>query len=60
HLAIGTDFNGTPDLPRGLKTYRDFNRLAADLSEQGISDATIENIFHKNADRFFNRRTAFA
>ncbi|GHV03463.1 hypothetical protein FACS1894211_16190 [Clostridia bacterium] len=55
NLAVGTDFHGTSDLPQGLKTYRNFHRLAADLSAKGVSDASIENIFYRNAERFFQK-----
>ena len=54
-IALGTDFDGTDELPAGLKTSDDLPSLAAALSSAGLPDRSIDAIFYRNADRFFSR-----
>ncbi len=54
-VAIGTDFDGVDSLPRGISHCRDLIRLAELLSQKGYTDSLIENIFYKNAERFFGK-----
>ena len=53
HLAIGTDFFGTLNLPKGLTTYKSFDSLVLALIRRGYSDATIHNILYGNAAAYF-------
>lgn len=52
-LCIGTDFNGTVDLPKDFKNYNDLQRLQSALSCLGYSAADINKIFYKNAYDYF-------
>lgn len=54
NLAIGTDFNGTLNLPIGLNSYINFDQLKEKLIVNGYTNECIESIFHKNAINFFN------
>ncbi len=54
-IALGTDFDGTDELPVGLSSVADLPALAAALSSCGVTDDTIDAIFSSNADRFFDR-----
>ena len=54
-LAIGTDFYGADNFPRGLENYGGFGRLAEKLSRLGYSEFIINRIFYENARNFFTR-----
>ena len=54
-IALGSDFDGTDELPDGLASSDDLPALAAALSEAGMGDAGIDAVFSRNADRFFKR-----
>lgn len=51
--AIGTDLNGSTDFPEGLADYRGYARLRKTLFARGITAETADNIYYKNAARFF-------
>lgn len=52
-LALGTDFYGTKNLPNGIKNYKNLELLEERLKILGYSNQTIENVFYKNAEKFF-------
>ncbi|MCL2756354.1 MAG: dipeptidase [Firmicutes bacterium] len=52
NLAIGTDFFGTANLPKGLNGYKDFKKLKRFFVKKGLSVETIDKIFYLNAWRF--------
>jgi len=54
NLAIGTDFFGTENLPKGLKKYKDFKRLKKFLIKKGFCQVVIMKIFYVNAKKFFD------
>ena len=54
HLAIGTDFFGTDNLPKGLKRYKDFRRFKRFLLSKGLTRSQINNIFYYNAKDFLD------
>ena len=54
-IALGTDFDGTDNLPDGLSSTSDLPSLSDALYAAGLSPATIAAIFSGNADRFFGR-----
>ena len=54
-IALGSDFDGTDDLPEGLTASDDLPALTAALADAGLSDAAVDAIASGNADRFFNR-----
>jgi len=49
HISLGSDFDGMSELPEGITGIQDYQKLALRLSERGLSDKTIENIFWNNA-----------
>ena len=49
HISLGSDFDGMDKLPEGITGIQDYQKLALRLSERGLSDKTIENIFWNNA-----------
>ncbi len=53
NLALGTDFNGSIDLPENFKGYGDISTLHGELKRFGYSDVDIEKIFTTNAKRFY-------
>lgn len=52
-LCLGTDFNGSVDLPKDLKSYDDLYRVADRLNKLGYRQKDIDNIFYGNAMRFY-------
>lgn len=49
HVSLGADFDGTDILPAGITGIQDYPKLAERLSQRGLSDETIGNIFWNNA-----------
>ena len=54
HLAIGTDFLGTDNPPKGMRSYRDTHKLKECLISKGIPQSSVKNIMHKNAKSFIS------
>ncbi len=52
HLAIGSDFYGTNDLPHNLQNYNHFKNLEDELIKHDFTDCEIKKIFYKNANKF--------
>jgi len=53
-LAIGSDFDGAPVHPE-LEGIGQIEPLHRYLAGQGIDEETLDNIFYRNADRFFQK-----
>lgn len=53
NICLGTDFHGTKNLPKSIKTYNNLVLLEDRLRLLGYTDEMIENIFYKNAKEFF-------
>jgi len=51
-IALGTDFYGTKDYPKGIKSYKDLIKVQNRLEALGYTQHSIEKIFYKNAERF--------
>lgn len=49
HISLGSDFDGMSNLPDGITGIQDYQKLACRLSERGLEDKSIENIFWNNA-----------
>lgn len=58
NLAIGTDFNGTKNLPVDLKDYINFDALKNFLIRKGVKIKTINKVFYKNFLEFYNKITS--
>ncbi len=48
HIALGSDFDGVGNLPKGIETAEDLPKLTEFLQKQGISDSSLENILGMN------------
>ncbi len=53
NLCIGTDFNGSNNLPVGFESYADVGRLREELSSLGLSEPQIQKVLFGNATRFY-------
>ena len=49
HIALGGDLDGCETLPAGFSGIDDYQKLAEQLMEHGISQEIIQNIFWNNA-----------
>lgn len=49
HIALGGDLDGCDHLPRGFDGVQDYPKLSQRLLERGLDEATVYNIFWKNA-----------
>lgn len=57
NLALGTDFNGSKDLPDDLCSYEDIDGIGYRLSRLGYDNIAIQKIFYDNAYKFFTENT---
>ena len=48
HAGLGGDFDGTPDVPRGLEDVSGYPRLLAELGDRGWSEADLEKLTGRN------------
>ncbi len=58
HVAIGSDLDGgfgTEQTPKGLDTIADLHKLVPTLRERGYSEQDVDNIFHGNWLRYFQK-----
>lgn len=53
-ICIGSDFNGTDDLPQGVHGYADLPRLRERLLLAGYSDSSVDRIFSENLRAFLS------
>lgn len=53
-LCVGTDFNGTDFLPKGLDGYNDFSLVKAELLKRGVSLFDVEKILYKSLSDFID------
>lgn len=54
YFSIGTDFNGTKHLPKGIFDYESLtSQLSLKLINLGYNNNDIEKLFYKNAEKFF-------
>jgi len=51
HVALGSDFDGTEELPQGLENVTQLDNLAAELFSRGCSEADLRKIFGENVLR---------
>ncbi len=48
HISLGGDLDGCDELPAGFTGIQSYNLLADRLSERGLDEATIRNIYWNN------------
>lgn len=49
HIALGGDLDGCDVLPKGFSGIQDYQKLACQLLERGLSEDMVYNIFWNNA-----------
>jgi membrane dipeptidase len=57
HVALGTDFDGGPTLPRGMKDVSDLPMIGAAMRRRGYSEERIQKFFGGNLLRAFGEIT---
>lgn len=53
YISLGTDFNGTTNLPVDFSDYNDISLLSHELQSLGYDTKTINKILYENALRFY-------
>jgi len=57
HVALGTDFDGGPTPPRGMRDIRDLPMLTQAMLERGWSEERIRKFLGGNLLRVFRQIT---
>jgi len=57
HVAIGTDFDGGPNLPRGMRDTRDLPMFTDAMVRRGYSETRIDKFWGGNLLRLFRQVT---
>ncbi len=57
HVALGSDFDGGPPLPRGMRDVRDLPMIADAMLRRGYSEARIRKFLGGNLLRVFRQIT---
>jgi membrane dipeptidase len=60
HVALGSDFDGGPPLPRGMRDVRDLPMITDAMLRRGYSDERIRKFLGGNLLRVFRQITAKA
>jgi membrane dipeptidase len=60
HVGIGGDYDGIPDLPRGLETVATYPALFTELARRGWSDANLRKLAGTNFLRVLRANEAVA
>jgi membrane dipeptidase len=58
HVILGTDFDGGPTPPRGMRDIRDTQAIVAAMRRAGYSEARIEKVMGGNLLRVFRQVTS--
>ena len=57
HVALGSDFDGGPTLPRGMRDIRDLAMITDAMLRRGYSEARIQKFLGGNLLRVFRQIT---
>jgi membrane dipeptidase len=57
HVALGSDFDGGPTLPRGMRDIRDLAMITDAMQRRGYSEARIQKFLGGNLLRVFRQIT---
>jgi membrane dipeptidase len=57
HVALGTDFDGGPNLPRGMRDTRDLPMITDAMLRRGYSEERIDKFWGGNLLRLFSQVT---
>lgn len=55
HIALGGDLDGCETLPKGFSGIQDYDKLAEQLLNRGMSEDMVYNVFWNNALSVFQR-----
>jgi len=58
HVALGSDFDGGPTLPKGFRDVRDLPLITEAMLKRGYSEARIKKFLGGNLLRVFREVTA--
>jgi membrane dipeptidase len=58
HVALGSDFDGGPPLPRGMRDVRDLPMVTEAMVRRGYSEQRIRKFLGLNLLRVFRQVTA--
>lgn len=56
NLAIGSDFNGSDDLPRDMRDYFGLSKVRDGLIKRGYGSTAVDKIFYRNAYSFLTEK----
>jgi membrane dipeptidase len=51
HVGLGSDFDGAPTFPEGMKDVGDYPNLTVELARRGYSEADLRKVLGENALR---------
>lgn len=54
HIGFGSDFDGIPFLPEGMKSVADLDKLINMLLQENISEGIVRKIAYQNLFNYFN------
>jgi membrane dipeptidase len=57
HVALGTDFDGGPNLPRGMRDTRDLPMITDAMLRRGYLEERIDRFWGGNLLRLFDKVT---
>ena len=60
HVSLGSDFDGGPDPPRGMRDISDYGQITAAMLRKGYAEPRIRKVLGLNLLRLFDRVTASA
>ncbi len=57
HVILGSDFDGGPEMPRGMRDIRDYGKVTEALVKRGYSEQRVRKILGLNLLRVFRQVT---
>ena len=48
HVSLGSDFDGGPDLPRGMRDTGDYGQITEAMARKGYSEQRIRKVLGLN------------
>ena len=57
HVILGSDFDGGPEMPRGMRDIRDYGKVTEALLKRGYSEQRVRKILGLNLLRVFRQVT---
>jgi membrane dipeptidase len=57
HVSLGSDFDGGPELPRGMRDVRDYGQLTVAMQHKGYPGERIRKVLGLNLLRLIRQVT---